>query len=114
MKIIKKSHVPLGPAHGGEGTRRLYLSAGEISNPDFQAFTRGFLPAGNKFSFHHHDGVDEMVLILKGSGIIRDHDGEYPLAEGDFFIFPPGVDHEMENTSRQSIEYVCVRIKRRI
>ncbi len=111
MQIVKKSQVPMEPAHGGEGTRQMYLSAGEISNPDFQAFTHGFLPAHGKYSWHAHDGIDEMVLVLKGNGIVRDRDGKYPFTEGDFFVFPANVEHEIENTGDQEGEYVFVRIK---
>ncbi len=111
MKIIKKTNVPLEPAHGGEGTRQMLLSTGEISNPDFSAFTHGYLPAGGKYSWHSHEHIDEMVFVLKGSGFVRDRDGEYPFIEGDFFAFPENIEHEIENTGDQAGEYVCVRIK---
>ncbi len=111
MKIIKKSNIPLEPAHGGEGMRQMYLAVGEISNPNFSAFTHGYLPPGSKYSWHTHEGIDEMVLVLKGHGIVRDRDGEYPYAEGDFFIFPANVEHEIENTGDQENEYICVRIR---
>lgn len=111
MKIIKKSNIPMEPAHGREGTRQMLLSTGGISNPDFSAFTHGFLPAGAKYSWHSHDNIDEMVLVLKGSGVVRDRDGEYPFTPGDFFVFPANIEHEIENLSDQAGEYICVRIK---
>lgn len=113
MKIRKKSIdlVPREDAHGGSGSRRLYLSNKELANADFQAMTHGYLPPQAKFAWHTHDGIEEIMLVLKGNGIVRDRDGEYPYQEGDLFIFPQNVEHEIENTGDKEHEYIFMRIK---
>jgi quercetin dioxygenase-like cupin family protein len=113
MKIIKKASesVKREDAHGGSGGRRLYVSTNELENPDFQALTYGFLPAKAKFEWHCHDGIEEIMLVLKGKGIVRDRDGEYSYKEGDLFIYPQNIEHEIENTGEEEHEYIFIRTK---
>ena len=111
MKIIYKANgdVKREDAHGGSGGRKLFVDDEEIKN--FQGMTYGYLPSGNKFAWHSHEGVNEVMLVLKGEGIVRDEDGEYTYNDGDFFILPSGVMHEIENTSAYENEMVFVRVK---
>jgi mannose-6-phosphate isomerase-like protein (cupin superfamily) len=113
MKIIKKPSetVKREEAHGGSGARRLYVSNNELENTNFQALTHGFLPAKSKFAWHLHEGIEEIMLVLKGEGIVRDHDGEYPYKIGDLFIYPQNVEHEIENTGNEEHEYIFIRTK---
>ena len=109
MKIIKKSNesVAKQDAHGGSGSRKLYADANEIKN--VQGVTYGWLPVGNKYAYHNHEGINEMMICLEVWGVVRDDDGEYPFAPGDFFIFPKEVFHEIENTGKTEAEFVFVR-----
>lgn len=113
MKIIKKlsEDVCLEEAHGGSGKRKLYVSDEELSNKDFQAMTYGFLPPNSKFFLHYHDKMEEIMLVLKGTGIVRDEDGKYDYKPGDLFIYPPNIAHEIQNTGKEESEYIFVRIK---
>lgn len=112
MKVIKKPHelVQREDAHGGSGGRRLYLDNDEIAN--VQGMTYGYLPAGRKFAWHNHSGMNEVMLVLQGRGVLRDEDGEYAYEPGDFYIFPDGVFHEIENTDTIENEMVFVRVKK--
>jgi quercetin dioxygenase-like cupin family protein len=110
MKIIKKSNETFvrEDAHGGSGGRKLLLQENEISN--VQGMTYGFLPANSKFAWHMHEKMNEVMFVLKGEGIVRDEDGTYPYSTGDVFIFPGGIFHEIENTSKEEHEYIFVRV----
>ena len=110
MKVIKKTSdcVKLEGAHGGSGSRKLFVAENEIKN--FQGVTQGWLPVGNAYAWHNHDDVNEIMLVLKGTGIVRDVDGEYSFKNGDFFVFPKGVYHEIKNTGSVECEFVFVRV----
>lgn len=69
---------------------------------NIQGITHGWLRSGGGFEWHKHDDCNEFMYVLKESGIVRDEDGEYSFAVGDFFIFPKGTFHEQRNTSEQS------------
>ncbi len=111
MKVIKKTQetVLREGAHGGSGGRRLFLDDNEIKN--VQGMTYGYLPVGSKFEWHNHEGLNEVMLVIKGHGIVRDEDGEYSYEPGNFFIFPDSVFHEIENTDEIENEMVYVRVK---
>ncbi|MCQ2381838.1 MAG: cupin domain-containing protein [Clostridia bacterium] len=111
MQVIKKSasSFELNPAHGGAGTRKLFLEEDEVKN--IQGITQSCLPAGGTFSMHKHDDCNECMYVLKGYGVVRDKDGEYPFAPGDFFIFPQGVMHEQQNLSDDTFKAIYIRTK---
>ena len=111
IKIKRASEVQKEAAHGGTGARKLYLTKGELENQSFEAMTHGFLPAHSRFAWHTHDGIEEVLFILKGEGLVRDRDGEYEYAEGDLFVFPQGVEHEVENPTDEEHEYIFFRMK---
>ncbi len=110
MKVVKKSQkqVLREDAHGGSGGRRLYLDKNEVKN--VQGLTYGYLPSGNMFAWHNHEDVNEIMLCLKGHGTVRDEDGTYEYKEGDFFIFPKGVFHEIKAEGNIENEFVFVRV----
>lgn len=112
MKITKKTinDVPLEEAHGGSGKRRLYIDKGQTTSKNIEAMTHGYLDAGKAFDWHDHPSIEEVVYVLKGTGIVEDRDGTYDYAVGDLFLFPPDVEHRIENTGSQTSEYVFFRI----
>lgn len=95
-------------AHGGNGERKILLNDNEVKN--IQGMTHGFLPANSKFDWHAHETVNEVMFVLKGQGIIRDEDGVYPYSEGDIFVFPRDIFHEIINESTEEHEYIFIRI----
>ncbi|MDD3371437.1 MAG: cupin domain-containing protein [Alphaproteobacteria bacterium] len=98
-------------AHGGSGGRRLYATERDMACSAFSAMTYGFLPAGAAFDWHKHEGIEEIMLVLKGRGTVEDREGKYGYAEGDLFIYPAGVEHRIENTGDVEDEFVFIRVR---
>ena len=46
-----------------------------------------------EFIWHHHQGEDELFLVVKGSLLMRFRDGEVQVNAGEFIIVPHGVEH---------------------
>lgn len=46
-----------------------------------------------EFVWHHHEGEDELFLVIKGKLLIRLRDRDIRLEEGEFVIIPRGVEH---------------------
>ena len=112
MRIIKRAsqNIPREGAHGGAGARKVLATSEHTSGENLEAMTHGFLPAGAVFDWHNHEGVDEIMVVLKGLGVVSDEDGTYGYADGDTFIFPAGVQHRIENTSGYENEMIFVRV----
>lgn len=110
MQIIKRENesIKREDAHGGSGSRKLYIGDREFSN--IQGMTYGWLPVGNKYAWHNHDNVDEVMYCLKGSGKVVDEDGEYEYKEGDLFMYPKNIYHEIINDGDIEAEYIFIRL----
>ncbi len=113
MKVIKRSSpdIPKEEAHGGSGSRKVYASPDHLKSSNLEAMTHGWLPAGKTFDWHHHDRVEEIMFVLKGSGEVHDEDGVYEYSIGDVFIFPANVEHKIHNPTSDEHEMIFVRIK---
>lgn len=46
-----------------------------------------------QFVWHKHDLEDELFLVIKGSLLIKLHDQDIHLNEGEFVIIPKGIEH---------------------
>jgi mannose-6-phosphate isomerase-like protein (cupin superfamily) len=46
-----------------------------------------------EFLWHHHEGADEMFLVLQGRLAVQMPDRTVELEKGEFFIVPRGVEH---------------------
>lgn len=46
-----------------------------------------------EFIWHKHDLEDELFLIIKGKLVIKLHDQDIHLQEGEFVIIPKGLEH---------------------
>ena len=113
MKIIKRSvsDIPKEEAHGGSGARKVYAAQDHLASSSFEAMTHGYLPAKKSFEWHDHAGVEEIMVVLKGRGIVADEDGEYGYEPGDVFIFPANIQHKIANPTKEEHEMIFVRVK---
>lgn len=76
-----------------------------------EAITHGYLPGGATFDWHDHPGVEETMIVIKGSGMVSDEDGTYEYHPGDVFIFPPNTQHKIHNPTNDEHEMIFVRVK---
>lgn len=113
-KPIKKSlsDIKIEEAHGGSGSRQMIFSPADNVSGPFEAWTKGFLPAGKAYDWHHHDGVDEFFIVLDGTGIITYEGGE-PISykEDDVFYNPENLPHRIENTGNVDSVFYFIRMK---
>lgn len=110
MKIIKKKSdsIKKEEAHGGSGSRKLYIEDNEFGA--IQGMTYGWLPIENKYAWHNHENIDEVMFVVKGHGIVKDEEGEYPFLPGDVFMYPANVFHEIYNNGNIEAEFVFIRV----
>ena len=87
-----------------------YIDDKRTPSEKIQGLTHGWLPTGRKFDRHNHEGIEEVMYVLEGSGLVRDDDGEYSFKKGDVFIFPDSVFHEIENNGEKEAEFVFIRV----
>jgi len=111
IKQRKAKDIAKEQAHGGSGSRKVFASSDFLKSKNLEAMTHGWLPAGNSFDWHDHKDIEEIMLVLKGSGKVYDEDGEYDYEPGDVYIFPASTMHKVSNTSDEEHEMIFVRVK---
>ncbi|HEY4964597.1 MAG TPA: cupin domain-containing protein [Candidatus Saccharimonadales bacterium] len=113
MKIIKRSHDQISKeeAHGGSGSRKVYASSEHLESTSFEMMTHGYLPRGKSFDWHDHNNIEEIMIVLHGSGEVHDEDGIYTYESGDVFVFPANIKHKIHNPTKSEHEMIFVRIK---
>lgn len=113
MKIIKRAATDIQSeeAHGGSGKRKVYASPEHVESKNFEMMTHGYLPAGGTFDWHDHDGTEEIMVVVYGSGYVFDEDGQYMYEQGDVFVLPANVQHKIHNPTTEEHEMIFVRTK---
>lgn len=67
------------------------------------------VPPGKKaFPYHAHSVMEEMCVVLEGSGTLRQDGKEYPIRAGDVIASPVGQAHQIINTSTQDLKYLAI------
>jgi len=69
-----------------------------------------FQPGGSQFVYHFHHGSEELIVVLRGEPIVRLHDGERQLREGDVVPLPRGPDggHQIRNETDEVARVLIV------
>jgi quercetin dioxygenase-like cupin family protein len=58
-----------------------------------------FAPGESVHELHRHPGAEEVVYLVRGSGVATNGDEQVELAEGDIAFHPQGEWHGFHNTS---------------
>lgn len=65
-------------------------------------------PGKGAFPYHAHSVIEEMVVILEGSGMLRHEGEERPVKAGDVIASPLGEAHQITNTSEDELRYLAI------
>lgn len=91
------AHVaPIGEPLGSTGLGAMYVTV---------------QPGKRAFPFHNHLAMDEMFVILEGSGTYRYGDSTYPVRAGSVCAAPkggPDTAHQLINTGDSPLKYLGV------
>jgi quercetin dioxygenase-like cupin family protein len=56
---------------------------------------------------HLHDGFEECIYVLRGSGVNRSESGDIPIKPGDIVLIPPNEKHMTVNTGTEPLVLLC-------
>ena len=62
---------------------------------------------GGSTTPHHHVKTEEIYYILEGRGRMRVGQETLPVGPGDAIAIPPGVSHQIDNTSAGVLKFLC-------
>ena len=87
----------LEPVSGEVGSR-VTLRIAEIPPPK---------PGDKLRGPHLHDGIEECIYVLKGTGLTISESGEIPVGPGDIVLIPPNEKHMTRNTGSEPLVLLC-------
>ena len=58
---------------------------------------------GESSAWHNHPESEEVDIILRGSGILKDGNEEVPFKEGEWMFIPTAVFHQHKNTGDEPL-----------
>jgi len=64
-------------------------------------------PGEAKRGPHFHDGFEECIYVLSGSGVTETDGAAHPVKTGDTILVPPGELHVTRATGTESLKLLC-------
>ena len=64
-------------------------------------------PGGPGRGPHNHDGFEECIYVLRGTGKTVAESGEIAIAPGDIVLVPPNEKHMTRNTGTEPLVLLC-------
>jgi mannose-6-phosphate isomerase-like protein (cupin superfamily) len=96
-KLGLPGRTSLEPVSGEVGSR-VTLRIAEIAVPQ-----PGDKPRGP----HLHNGYEECIYVLRGTGVNRSESGDIPIKPGDIVLIPPNEKHMTVNTGSEPLVLLC-------
>ncbi len=56
---------------------------------------------------HFHQGFEECIFVMSGTGCTEADSGDYPLQAGDTILIPSGEKHATRNTGTEALVLLC-------
>jgi len=65
-------------------------------------------PGKRAFPRHAHSTIEELFVVLQGSGTLRHEGRDHPIRQGDVIAAPTGKAHQIVNTSDEELRYLAI------
>ena len=96
-KLGLPGRTSLEPVSGEIGSRVSFRIA-EVAVPQ-----PGDKPRGP----HRHNGFEECIYVLRGTGVSHSESGEIPIKPGDIILIPANEKHMTVNTGTEPLVLLC-------
>jgi len=100
--------------HGGRFAAKLGQVAARIGSKGIGCNVTIVPPGKAAFPYHVHHAIDELFVILVGTGEYRFGDERYPIRSGDVLAAPKGGPenaHQIVNTGEGDLQYLAFSTK---
>jgi mannose-6-phosphate isomerase-like protein (cupin superfamily) len=105
MDVQNINLVPAFTTKDGSEIRELL--AHRNSSIRNQSLAEARLPPGGATTPHYHPRTEEIYYLLSGTGRMRIGEELRDVAAGDAIAIPPGQVHQIQNTGRDTLLFLC-------
>jgi mannose-6-phosphate isomerase-like protein (cupin superfamily) len=117
FKADKANKTTTDKPKGGIGLMSGLSYVAEKNRPDNTRLTMAAvntLPPGGSLGVHTHQENEEIYLILEGTGIYTDQDGNtHPVGSGDLTLTRQTKSHALANTGNQPLVFAAIIVSDR-
>jgi mannose-6-phosphate isomerase-like protein (cupin superfamily) len=115
MQVIRSGDKPFIPASHENPLapgvwKKVLFQRDELQPGTVQMVNWARLPAGNSFSAHYHEDLQEIFIILAGEAEMVVGGETALLKRGDTIAIDAGEVHRMSNRGNEDVEYVVLGI----
>ena len=108
MRVVHYTDIvpdPVGEEGASGITVRWVISEKDGAN-NFSM--RVFVVEPGGYSPYHKHPWEHEVFILAGRGSVVQGGKEIPFSKGDVIFIPPGEEHQVKNSSKEMLEFICL------
>lgn len=105
MDVTNIAEVPAFTTKDGSEIRELLAPRNSCIRQ--QSLAEARLPPGASTTPHFHPRTEEIYYILDGVGWMRIGTEVRHVAAGDAIAIPPGSEHEIRNTGKGTLKFLC-------
>ncbi|MDP4262826.1 MAG: cupin domain-containing protein [Bacteroidota bacterium] len=87
-----------------DGTAIVKIKISKTQGAKSICFLSESFKPGDSLPVHKHLNEDELIFLLKGSGLFTLGNQQYPISEGAVAMVPRGIWHGLQNTGDEDIE----------
>ncbi|TFH33807.1 MAG: cupin domain-containing protein [Dehalococcoidia bacterium] len=106
LKVLIRNVDDIPSVSYGDGAQKRVVFGQKQGAPTF-AMRIFDVPPGGGSSDHSHD-FEHQMLILEGEGTLRNEQGDAPLKAGSALFVPANERHQLRNTGKENLRFVCV------
>ena len=107
MELFNYRNVEAVEAEEGtKGVRVRWLISKETGVENFAMRLFEVEPGG--YSPLHSHPWEHEIFILEGEGVAFGGEEEKPIEEGDVLFIPPGEKHQLRNTGKTGLSFLCL------
>ena len=113
IKLNERVNYTKDNFKGGEGTVdfKEILSSGQMPG-NIKVYSTLTYKKGSSIGYHTHVGEQEVILVIKGKGIVTDDGKEYEVTVGDVNICLENHYHCIRNESDEDLQIVALVIEK--
>ena len=105
MDVFNITAVPAVTTKDGSEIRELLADRNScIRN---QSLAEARLPPDGRTTRHYHPVTEEIYYLLEGTGLMEIAGELRPVGPGDAIAIPPGAIHQITNTGRDVLKFLC-------
>ncbi len=103
--------IPFEAIHDVPNSRKTLVYPHHLTTENLEAITKGFLKPGQVWDWHKHENMDEVCIVIKGTGNYFCEEEQIEYKKDDVIIVHANSMHKIEANGNEASEFYFIRVK---